>query len=234
MTMFDDFFINCKPESEIKPSKKRIKNNIAALRLLIENEENSITKNKLISKPLIVVIAIIIGLLVIMGATSIIEFRYDGFLFSKKQEINYYVMLSENAENAPDTIEKICYNNNVPAKYKEFGEGYPEPDKAVWQRYYDSEADVPTYLTIIQGTKKTLHERIIANEDICSPVEIKGYKGYTITHIDDISDGKKLVINEVIWDCGDYIHAVVGANMSMEELMSIIDGMTEAQTNSDN
>lgn len=56
--MFDDFLRNCPPEDEIKPSKERVEKNIAAVRSLIEKEENSMTKRKFYLKPLVIAAAI--------------------------------------------------------------------------------------------------------------------------------------------------------------------------------
>lgn len=52
--MFDEFLRNCPPEGEIKPSKKRVKKNIAALKSLIETEGSSMTKRKFRFKPLVI------------------------------------------------------------------------------------------------------------------------------------------------------------------------------------
>lgn len=57
--MFDDFLRNCPPEDEIKPSKKRVEKNIAAVRSLIEKEENSMTKRRFYLKPLVIAAAIV-------------------------------------------------------------------------------------------------------------------------------------------------------------------------------
>lgn len=224
--MFDDFLRNCKPEDEIKPSKKRVKKNVAALRLLIEKDDNSMTKRKFRLKPsIIVVIAVIAGLSVITGAASII--RHNGFLFEEGHAPgvgDYFVIITENAGDAPKTIEKLCYDNNLPAKYKQFSEEDYTPDsESVWMRYYDSEAG-SGILTIIQVTKSSFVDPL-SSEVECSPAEIKGHNGFKI--VDNTNDDVGMVINQVMWDCGEYIHIVVGHNISMEEVMSIVDGMTE-------
>lgn len=228
--MFDDFLRNCPPEDEIKPSKKRVKKNIAAVRSLIETEDSTMMKRKFRLKPtIIVVIAIIAGLSVITGAVSII--RQGGFLFDKghMDGVDFFVMITENAGDAPKTIEKLCYDNNLPAKYKLYDEYYVIDNEYYSMIYYDSEAG-SGILTIIQATKETFTNPFF-KEDVCTPVEIKGHNGFTIEHTDDRPDGRILVNNQVVWDCGEYIHMVCGDNISMEELMSIIDGMTEKQEN---
>lgn len=58
--MFDEFLRSCPPEDEIKPSKKRIGKNIAAVRSLIETEESNMTKRGFKAKPLIIAAAVII------------------------------------------------------------------------------------------------------------------------------------------------------------------------------
>lgn len=58
--MFNEFLRSCPPEDEIKPSKKRIGKNIAAVRSLIETEESNMTKRRFKAKPLIIAAAVII------------------------------------------------------------------------------------------------------------------------------------------------------------------------------
>ncbi len=57
--MFEDFFEKCRPADEVKPSKKRVSKNIAAVRSLIdsETEGNTMTKRKIRIKPLIIAAA---------------------------------------------------------------------------------------------------------------------------------------------------------------------------------
>lgn len=52
--MFDDFLSNCPMEDRIKPPRKRVRKNIAALKSLIETEENAMTKRRRKLKPLII------------------------------------------------------------------------------------------------------------------------------------------------------------------------------------
>lgn len=49
--MFEDFIKSCPPQNEIKPAKKRVEKNIAALRTLIGKEE---TRSRRVLKPLII------------------------------------------------------------------------------------------------------------------------------------------------------------------------------------
>lgn len=228
--MFDDFLRNCKPENEIKPSKKRIGKNVAALRSLLAKEDNSMTKHKFGHKPLIIAMAVIAGLSIITGAAVIIH--ENGFYFDKGHQpgLDYYVMITENAADAPQTIEKICYDYNLPSNFKKFDSYYGgqngEHQEAV-ETYYDSENK--SILTILQSTKNFFTYPVIVGEDVWEPAEIRGCKGFTIVHTEDRGDNGKYISNDVIWDCGDYIHTVVGDNIPMEEVMAIVNGMTEKQ-----
>lgn len=206
---------------------KRVKKNAA--RSLIERPANkngkySTTKRKFGLHPLI--IAAIVVPTVIAGAASIV--RYGGFLFEKGNmaDIDYFVMITENANDAPATIEKLCYDENLPEKYKVLEDMCTKSDEGVQMWYIDSEADSYSLLSTLQQTKSSFLQPFPA-EDERSFVEIKGYSGIAIVHIDDIDNEKKVVTNSVIWDCGEYIHEVFGVGISMDEIMSIVDGMTE-------
>ncbi|MDE6733153.1 MAG: hypothetical protein K2J77_09800, partial [Oscillospiraceae bacterium] len=61
--MFEEFFAHCKPTDEVKPSKKRVNKNIAAVRSLIETEGISMTetKRKIRIKPLIIAAAAVVA-----------------------------------------------------------------------------------------------------------------------------------------------------------------------------
>lgn len=71
-------------EDEIKPSRKRIKKNIAALNSLIEKEENSMTKRKFVLKPLIIAAVITVSsmlLLITVNASmkgAVVKFLMGG------------------------------------------------------------------------------------------------------------------------------------------------------------
>ncbi|MBD5129498.1 MAG: hypothetical protein HDT43_06190 [Ruminococcaceae bacterium] len=56
--MFDEFLRNCPPEDGIKPSKKRVEKNIAAVRSLIEKEDKSMAKRRFYLKPLVIAAAV--------------------------------------------------------------------------------------------------------------------------------------------------------------------------------
>lgn len=59
--MFDEFLKNCPMDDAIKPSRKRVGKNIAAVKLLVEKEESSMTKRRLRLKPLIIAAAIMLA-----------------------------------------------------------------------------------------------------------------------------------------------------------------------------
>lgn len=52
--MFDDFLKNCPMEDKLKPSKKRVQKNIAALNSLIETEEGTVTRQRFRLEPLLI------------------------------------------------------------------------------------------------------------------------------------------------------------------------------------
>lgn len=56
--MFDEFLRNCPMEDEVKPSNKRVKRNIAAVKSLVEKEGASMTKRRFRLKTLIITAAI--------------------------------------------------------------------------------------------------------------------------------------------------------------------------------
>jgi len=89
--MFDDFLRNCPMYDEIKPSKKRVKKNFAALKSLIETEGSSMPKHILRLKPLVVAAVIIIisavSLLMVVNAAPqevIVNFTMGGEEFEGK------------------------------------------------------------------------------------------------------------------------------------------------------
>lgn len=224
--MFDDFLDNCRPRDELKLSKKRIRKNIAALRSLIEKEENSVIKRKFKYRPLIIAAAVVIGALLITGAAASIIHR-NGFMFEKGNipGIDYYVMLVENAGDAPSTIEKICYDYNLPPEFELFSDYDGEDHKEVCANYVDAKTN--KLLVIFQTVKSAFVNPFNVDECECTPAEIKGCKGFKLVNTQEGIHGEKIVTNSIIWDCGDYIHTAVGHGISMEELMSIVDGMTE-------
>lgn len=77
--MFEDFFKRCKPADEVKPSKKRVSKNIAAVRSLIDSETEGIsmteTKRKKRIKPLIIAAAAAVVLL-LAGFTAVVRGKH--------------------------------------------------------------------------------------------------------------------------------------------------------------
>lgn len=83
--MFDDFLRDCLMNDKIKPSKKRVKKNYAALRSLIEKEESSMKKRRIKLRLLIAAAAIsvvsMVTLLVVGNAAPqevIVKFTMGG------------------------------------------------------------------------------------------------------------------------------------------------------------
>lgn len=85
--MFDDFLKDCPMEDEIKPSKKRVQKNIAALNSLIETEEGTMTirtkRRFRLERLLIAAVMMIISLSLLTGAyaasrNSVIKFLMGG------------------------------------------------------------------------------------------------------------------------------------------------------------
>ena len=89
--MFDDFLKNCPMEDEIKPSKKRVRKNIAALSSLIETEEKNVTKRKFRLKPLIIaaVIAILSGVSLLSASAAIQANIVNFFMGGEELEGEY-------------------------------------------------------------------------------------------------------------------------------------------------
>lgn len=86
--MFEEFFAHCKPTDEVKPSKKRVNKNIAAVRSLIdsETEGNTMTKRKLRIKPLIIAAAAAAVALLAGFTTSVVRGKHV-FSFNKGNSI---------------------------------------------------------------------------------------------------------------------------------------------------
>lgn len=89
--MFDDFLKNSDMEDEAKPTKKRVRKNIAALRSLIEQEENNVTKHKIRIKPLITaaVIAILSGVSLLSASAAIQSYTVNFFMGGEELEGEY-------------------------------------------------------------------------------------------------------------------------------------------------
>lgn len=180
------------------------------------------TERKLKLKRRVLVASAIVVLAVMTGAACII--RYGGFQFSKGRidGYDYFVMLTENAANAPKTIEKICYEYNVPEKYQRSDSLCHVSEDDAYEVYVDKNG----FFFVWQITKSTFVNVIQPDQDECTPIEVKGYNGLLVVTTIDYDNGDKFIENGVLWDCGEYIHMVSGT-VSMEEIMSIVDGMTE-------
>ena len=203
-----------------------------AMRKLFYPDNLPQTEKSISLKRRAVVIAAIVVLAVVTGAAAVI--RYGGFRFLKYRWGEWgdsFYMLTENADKAPQTIEKLCYNNNVPERYKLFETGCYERDDNVHMFFYDSDPAFDAYriperpiVRILQMTKKRFITSILPGMRV-EPIEIKGFSGFLM--VETINEnGTKLDVNTVLWDCGDYIHMVCGT-IPMEELMLIIDRMSE-------
>lgn len=212
------------PRHRFSPKHRRAMNKI----LYPDNLPKA--EKKLVLKRRVVIIAAIALLAVVTGAASII--RHGGFWFTKERSggKKYLMMFAENAESAPKTIEKICYECNAPEKYQRNDRLSHVFETEVLEIYEDTSAVVPEnqskpVVHIMQITKESFADTINFDQEY-TPIEIKGHNGFTVVSTHDRSDGTKYVYNTVIWDCGEYIHHI-GGTISMEDMMSFIDGMTE-------
>lgn len=80
--MFDEFFRHCHPNDELKPSKKRVSKNIAAVKSLIETEGESMTKRKFKLKPLIIAAAAAAVAMLVGFTTGVVRGKHV-FSFNK-------------------------------------------------------------------------------------------------------------------------------------------------------
>ena len=184
------------------------------------------TERRLKLKRRILVAAVIVVLAVFTGAAAGL-YHYNGFLLHKTKvgDIKFYAMVVENKENAPKTIEKIIYDDNMPEDFTfkrtvtVDEEGYENTffynDYVSYDRINKSGGQ-GVLVTIWQFTK-TAYVNAVREEDIVAPVEVRGCKGITITTDDFVT---------VVWDSGDYIHVVDGM-MSFEEIIEIVENMIE-------
>lgn len=185
------------------------------------------TEKRISIKRRAVLIAAVVVLAVITGAAASF-YHYNGFAFHKGYEKyvgKYYIMLAENRKNAPETIEKIIYDDNVPEEFT-FEDTYTgvekDKDKFVQNRYFSTErinkfGKKGAFFNIEQCSKWFFVDPI-TDDCTVTPVEVKGCKGFTIA--------TEEALNVVIWDSGDYIH-VVNGTLSVEELLEIAENMTE-------
>lgn len=174
----------------------------------------------------VVIIAAIALIAVVTGAATII--RHGGFWFTKGN--GYLMMFVENADQAPQTIERICCECNAPEKYRRNDRLSHVYETEVLEIYEDTSAVVPEnhgkpVVHVMQITKESFKDMIEIEQEY-TPVQIKGHNGFTVVSTSERGDGTQYVYNTVIWDCGEYIHHV-GGTVSMEEMMAFIDGMTE-------
>lgn len=174
----------------------------------------------------VVIIAAIALLAVVTGAATVI--RYGGFWLTK--EYDHLMMFAENADQAPQTIEKICYDCNAPERYKRNDRLCHVFETEVLEIYEDTSAVVPEnhrkpVVYVLQITKKAFKDIVHPDQEY-TPVQIRGHNGLTVVSTSERGDGTQYVYNTVIWDCGEYIHHVSGT-ISMEDIMAFIDGMIE-------
>lgn len=188
------------------------------------------TEKKLPLKRRVLVVIAIVVLAVVTGAASIIRCGGFGFTKNRFNGYDYLLMFAENAENAPKTIEKLCYDCKIPEKYRRIDKMSRDTDRESIQMYVDHSAVVPenhgSPIVMVQQITKSSFVNPIQREETLEPIEVKGFKGVSSSTSMDLDDGTEFILNAVILDCGDYIHMVNGT-VSMEEIMSIIDGMTE-------
>lgn len=119
--MFDEFLKNCPMQDKIKPSKKRVKKNIAAVNSLIETEEGTtMTKSGFKLKPLIIAAVILIlsavSLLSVNAATkgAVVNFILGG----KSVEGEYYDYVDdEGFRHISFGAELPMYSNNFVLLY---------------------------------------------------------------------------------------------------------------------
>lgn len=174
----------------------------------------------------VVIIAAVALFAVVTGAASII--RHGGFWFKRAsyEGQTYYEMFAENADKAPQTIEKICYECKAPEKYQRIDSMCHSNENDVQEMFADANAVVPENhgkpaVRVMQITKRSFFATVHPEMDDVKEIEVKGFKGFSYTHNEE-----NFVFNSVVWDCGEYIHLVVGT-VSMEEIWSFVDGMTE-------
>lgn len=185
------------------------------------------TKRRLPLKRRVIAVVAIVALALLTGAAASF-YHYNGFMFVKNKDKyvgEYYIMLVENRENAPKTIEKIIYDDNVPEDFTlwntSVGEGVDE-GRFVRNYYFSTErinkfGEKGAYIGIEQCTKNFFVDPIM-EEYIVTPVEVKGCKGFTII--------AEEAMDVVVWDSGDYIHVINGL-LTVDELLEIAENLIE-------
>lgn len=187
------------------------------------------TERKLKLKRRLLVAAAVVVLAVVTGAAASF-YHNNGFAFYKGKigDIKYYTMLVENRENAPKTIEKMIYDDNVPEDFILDGiytaEGTVDEGRFVSTQYISRSPErinkfgKQGALLIIEQHTKSFFVAPITDETV-TPIEVKGgCKGFTILSEDNL--------NGVVWDSGDYIHTVF-SSLSIEDTLVIVENMTE-------
>ena len=188
------------------------------------------TERRLPLKRRILLAAAVVALAVLTGAAAS-YYRHNGFMFVKNKHPDigkYYVMLVENRENAPKTIERIIYDDNVPEDFTlddtYMGEGTVDEGRFVTNYYYSRSAErinkfggQGAFIGIEQCVKSFFVDPIM-EDYIVTSVEVKGCKGYAIS--------AEEAMDVVVWDSGDYIHVINGL-LTVDELLEIAENMIE-------
>lgn len=185
------------------------------------------SERRLPLKRRILLAAAVVALAVLTGAAAS-YYRHNGFMFVKNKHPDigkYYVMLVENRENAPKTIERIIYDDNVPEDFILDNTFTPEgvDEGRFITNYYHSTERVNKFggqgaFIGIEQCVKTFFVDPIMEEYTVTPVEVKGCKGYAIS--------AEEAMDVIVWDSGDYIH-VINGTLSVDELLEIAENMIE-------
>lgn len=189
--------------------------------LYSEKEKRRMT----VKRRVLMIAAAAAALAVITGAAASF-YHYNGFAFHKLKNdfVEGYIMLVENRDNCPQTIEKLIYDDNMPKDFT-FLKTVSYDGEFIENQYISKEREnifgkKVAVVNIEQCTKRSFVNPI-TDDFIVSPIEVKGCKGFTIT-----SKGEVHGMNVVIWDSGDYIH-VVNGTITLDELLEIAENMIE-------
>lgn len=139
--MFEEFFSKCKLHDEVKPSKKRVNKNIAAVRSLIdsETEGNTMTKRKIRIKPLIIAAAAVAAMtatLFTVNAASggnLVKFLFNG----EEYNGDTYDYVDE------DGVRHLTFDSIVPIEAETYAVIFDadEPDQEKAVRVLTEESD---------------------------------------------------------------------------------------------
>lgn len=174
--MFDEFLRKCPPIYAVKPSKKRVGKNIAAVLSLIEKEESSMTKRKITLKPLISTAAAIAfavaSIFTVNAATKGAVVRF--FMGGEEIEGDYIDYVDNKgfrhisfAATLPIYEENFAIIYDVDAPREEavrVATNETDPDLMERLRQYRSAMD-----TYWEDLKKWYEENNITQEDIRDP-----------------------------------------------------------------